>query len=77
MPYSITCLTKILTLAIALVLFISVCVLCEFAMLPDFYMLLSLSAKKGTLFLLKGQLNTSGIKIIKDLTICLPLHYFT
>ena len=65
MPYSITCLTKILTLAIALVLFISVCVLCEFGMLPDFYMLLSISAKKGTLFLLKGQLNTSESKAVR------------
>ena len=41
MSYSITCSTKILALAIALVLFISVSVLCEFGM-SDVQILLSL-----------------------------------
>ena len=39
MPYSITCSTKILTLAIPQFLFISVDVLCEFAMVPGMYIL--------------------------------------
>ena len=41
MPYSITCPAKIITLAIALVLFILVVILWEFAMVPDAYILLS------------------------------------
>ena len=41
MPYSITCSTKILTLAIAPFLFILVDVLGELAMLPGVYILLS------------------------------------
>ena len=41
MPYSITCITKILTLAKVKILFISVDVLCEFAMVPGEYILLS------------------------------------
>ena len=41
MSYSITCSTKVLTLAKAPVLFNSVVILCEFAMLPDAYILLS------------------------------------
>ena len=40
MSYSITCSTKILTLAIAPFLFISIGVLCEFAMVPGVYVLL-------------------------------------
>ena len=41
MPYCITCSTKILTLATAPFLFILVGVLCEFAMVPSGYILLS------------------------------------
>ena len=41
MAYSITCSTKILFLAIAPILFILVCVLCEFMMVLDVYILLS------------------------------------
>ena len=41
MPYSITCFNKILTLAIAPFLFILVGILCEFAMVPGAYILLS------------------------------------
>ena len=41
MPYSITCSNKILTLAIAPFLFIFVGVICEFAMVPGVYILLS------------------------------------
>ena len=40
MPSSITCSTKILTLAIAPFLFILVGVLCEFAMMSGVYILL-------------------------------------
>ena len=41
MPYSITCSTKILTLAMAPFLFILVCILYEFAMVPGVYILVS------------------------------------
>ena len=41
MPYSITCSTKILTLATAPILFISAGILCEFDMVPGVYMVLS------------------------------------
>ena len=37
MSYIVTCSTKILTLAIVLIFFISVGVLCEFAMVPGMY----------------------------------------
>ena len=41
MPYCIICFTKILTLAIAPSLFILVGVVCEFAIVPGVYILLS------------------------------------
>ena len=41
MPYSITCSIKILTLAIEPFLFIFFGVICEFAMVPGVYILLS------------------------------------
>ena len=41
MPYSITCSTKILTLAIAPFLFIFISIICEFTMVPGRYILLS------------------------------------
>ena len=41
MPYSITCSTETLTLAITPILFILVGVLCEFAVVPAVYILLS------------------------------------
>ena len=41
MPYSITCSTEIFTLATAPFLFIFVGVICEFAMVPGVYILLS------------------------------------
>ena len=41
MPYSIICCTKILTLAITSFLFILVDVLCQFALVPGRYILLS------------------------------------
>ena len=41
MPYCIICFTKILTLAIAPFLFILVGVVCEFAIVPGVYILLS------------------------------------
>ena len=46
MPYCITCSTKILTWAIALFLFILVGVVCEFAMVPGVYILLSPQEKE-------------------------------
>ena len=44
--FSVTCSTKILTLAISPVLFISVRSLCEFAIPPDVYILLSSREKE-------------------------------
>ena len=44
--YGITCSTKILNLAIGPLLFISVGVLCQFAMVPDVYMLLATHSPK-------------------------------
>ena len=41
MSYSVTCSTKILTFAIAPFLFIFVGMICEFAMVPEVYILLS------------------------------------
>ena len=41
MAYRIICFTKILALVIALFLFILVGVICEFAIVPDVYILLS------------------------------------
>ena len=49
MSYSIICSTKILTLGIAPVLFLSVGVPCEFAMVPDMYILQSPMRKRSTL----------------------------
>ena len=49
MSYSIICSTKILTLEIAPVLFLSVGVLCEFAMVPDMYILQSPMRMRSTL----------------------------
>ena len=46
MPYSITCSTKILTLAIAQFLFILVGVLCVFSVVPGVYILLSHQEEK-------------------------------
>ena len=47
MPYSITCSNKMFTLAIVSFLFILVGVLCEFAMLPNVYILLSPQEKES------------------------------
>ena len=44
--YGITCSTKILNLAIGPLLLISVGVLCQFAMVPDVYMLLAAHSPK-------------------------------
>ena len=48
MLYSITCSTKSLALPIAPFLFILVGVLCEFAMVPGMYILLSPQEEEGT-----------------------------
>ena len=58
-PYSKICSTKIISLTIAPVLFISVGFFCKFAMLPDLYILLSLSGKGGSFFFFGVQMNTS------------------
>ena len=63
MPYNITCSTKILTLAIAPFLFILVDVLCEFAMVPGVYILLS-SRRRGTLFFLSARIYTFSSTLI-------------
>ena len=55
MPYRIICFTRILTLAIASFLFILVDVVCEFAIVPGVYILLSLQEKEvHCTILLKG-----------------------
>ena len=55
MPYRIICFTRILTLAIASFLFILVDVVCEFAIVPGVYILLSLQEKEvHYTILLKG-----------------------
>ena len=64
MPYSITCSTKILTLAIAPFLFILFGVLCEFAMVPGVYILLT-SRRRGTLFFLKARIYTFSSPFIE------------
>ena len=63
MSYGPTYYTKILTLAIAPFLSISIGVLCEFAMVLDVYILLSPQEVKS--FLLRGQMYTSVSKFIK------------
>ena len=59
MSYSITCSTRILTLAIAPFLFISVGILCEFAMALDVYILLTLR-KKGAHFFMRDRCKNSA-----------------
>ena len=63
MAHSPTYYIKILTLAIAPFLSISIGVLCEFAMVLDVYILLSPQEVKS--FLLRGQMYTSVSKFIK------------
>ena len=55
---------KILILAIVTLLFISVCILCEFAILLDVYILLSLRKKRCTI-LLYEQMYIAGSTFIK------------
>ena len=64
MSCSITCPTKIPTLTIAPFLFNSVGILCEFAIVPNVYILLSPQEEQAP-FLLRGQLYTSGSTFIK------------
>ena len=71
MSYIITCSTKILTLAIAPFLFISVDVLCKFAMMQCEYILLFPQEEE----VLKGQIYTFGSILQKEKNICLPLYY--
>ena len=64
MSYGITGSTKILTLAIAPFLFISVGVLCEFTMESDVYILLSVQEEEVLSFFMMGQIFKTGIKNI-------------
>ena len=61
---NVTCSTKILTLAISPVLFISVRSLHEFAILPDVYILLSSREKEVPH---AGQMHTFGSTFIKKI----------
>ena len=72
MSYIITCSTKILTLAIAPFLFISVDVLCKFAMMQCEYILLFPQEEE----VLKGQIYTFGSAFFKKKKtfVC---HYIT
>ena len=68
MSYSNNCYTKIFTLAIAPFLFISVGVLCEFAMVQDAYILVSLQEEEvHSFFLLRGLMYTSVSTFIKKI----------
>ena len=75
MPYSITCSTKILTLAIAPFLFILVisvnllwCQVCTFYC--------TLRKKRFTLFPVGTDVHTQQHIHQKDLKLCLPLYYY-
>ena len=77
MSYIIICSTKILTLAIAPSLFISVGVLCEFAMMLGVYTVVLLPSRKKrfTLLLERSDLHIWQQIHKKYLKICLPLYY--
>ena len=68
MPYSITCSTKILTLAIAPFLFVLLRVLCRFAIVSSVFILLSPREEVGfnTIFL-RVQMKTFSNTFIKDI----------
>ena len=65
MPYSITCSTKILALAITPLMFISVGIPCEFAMVCTFYC--PPPAGRGALFFLRGHMYTFGNRFSKKI----------
>ena len=75
MPYSITCFTIILTLAIVPFLFILVGVLCEFAMVPGVYILLFPQEEMNTLLPEDTDVHIQQDICQKDLNLCLPLSY--
>ena len=62
MTYSVTSFTSILTLKIAPFLFISVGVLCEFAMVPDVYHLLTPHEAEMHCFFIFGRTIIENIK---------------
>ena len=74
MPYSITCSTKILTLATAPLLFILVGVHCEFAMVPGVYILLFPQEEEVQFFSWRHRCAHSAAHSSKNL--CLPLYYY-
>ena len=68
MPYSITCFTKILTLAMSPFLFALVGVLSEFAMVPGVYLLLSpQEEEEECIFFLRAQMYTFSSTFIKKI----------
>ena len=75
MPYSITYSNKILTLAIAPFLFILAGVLCEFAMVPVVYILLSHQEEEYTIFPMGTDVHIQQHIHQEDLNLCLTLHY--
>ena len=76
MPYTITCSCKVFALAKALVLFISVDVLFEFAMLPDLYILLSSQGKEVHSSFWGGDVHNLQHIHQKYWTLCLRLYYY-
>ena len=69
MPYSITCSTKILTLAIAQ-FFLLVGILCEFAMVPGVYILEEVHSSYWG-----HRCTHSAVHSLKSLNLCPPLYY--
>ena len=76
MPYSIICFTKILTLAIAPFLFILVDILCEFAIVPVVYILLSPQEEENTVLPEGTDAHIQEQIHQKDLHLFLPLFYY-
>ena len=74
MPYSITCSTKILTLAIVPLLFNLVGILCEFAKVCVHFTVPS--GRKDALFYLITDVHIQQHIYQKDLNLCLPLYYY-
>ena len=76
MPYSITCFTKILTLAKPPLLLILVGVYCEFAMVPGVYIYCPLKKKRSNFYPEGTDVHIQQYIHQKDLNLYLPLYYY-
>ena len=76
MPYSITCTTKILILAIVKILFILVDVLCEFTMVLGVHILLSRQEEEVHYSSEGTDVHTHQHIHQKDLNFCMTSYYF-